>query len=156
MQRLGNTLFHPWGVSLLNKTETLVTKRRGKLFRVDLSTGQQREIANLAQTFTERQGGLLDIPVHKPDTPEPDIYFGYSRSTAQGAETVVNQAVLQGNSLVRKEVILRPITSLRIAFILAATWPSLTVTCSFRWGKVAKGTVRKMGVHTGAQWFALA
>ena len=105
LQRLGNTLFHPWGVSLLNKTEALVTERRGKLFRVDLSTGQRREIANLPQTFTERQGGLLDILVHNPDTPEPDIYFCYSRPTAQGAATAVNKAVLQGDSLVRQEVI---------------------------------------------------
>ena len=155
LQRLGNALFHPWGVSLLTKTEALVTERRGKLLRGDLSTGQRRKIASLPQTFTERQGGLLGILVHNPDTPEPDIYFCYSHPTVQGAATAVNKAVLLGDSLLRQDVISRLIISLGVVLILAAAWSSLTVNCLFHWGNVAKGTVHKMGVHTEGQWFAL-
>jgi hypothetical protein len=36
LQQLGGTLFHPWGLSLLNDTEALVTERRGKLFQINL------------------------------------------------------------------------------------------------------------------------
>ena len=105
LQRVGSTLFQPWGMSLLNDTEALVTERRGKLFRINLSTGERREISNLPKAFTERQGGLLDILVHNPDTPKPDIYFCYSRHTPNGAATAVNRAVLDGDTLVRQDVI---------------------------------------------------
>ena len=60
LQRIGGTLFHPWGLSLLNNTEALVTERRGKLFRINLTTGERSEISNVPKAFTERQGGLLD------------------------------------------------------------------------------------------------
>ena len=140
---------------MLNKTEALVTERRGKLLRGDLSTGQRRKIASLPQTFTERQGGLLDILVHSPDTPEPVIYFCYSRPTAQGAATAVNKAVLQGDSLVRQEVIFTANNvswnSIHFGCRLAIVDSHLFVSL----GNVAKGTVHKMGVHTGGQLFAL-
>ena len=73
LQRVGSTLFHPWGMSLLNDTEALVTERRGKLFRINLSTGERREISNLPKAFTERQGGLLDILVFGRDPPRKQI-----------------------------------------------------------------------------------
>ena len=105
LQRIGGTLFHPWGLSLLNNTEALVTERRGKLFRINLTTGEHSEISNAPKAFTERQGGLLDILVHNPDTTRPDVYFCYSRHTSKGAATAVNKAVLDGNALVQQDVI---------------------------------------------------
>lgn len=105
LQRIGGTLFHPWGLSLLNNTEALVTERRGKLFRINLTTGERSEISNVPKAFTERQGGLLDILVHNPDTTRPDVYFCYSRRTSKGAATAVNKAVLDGNALVQQDVI---------------------------------------------------
>jgi glucose/arabinose dehydrogenase len=56
LERLGGSLFHPWGLSLLNENQVLVTERRGKIFRINLTDGQRYEIGNVPKTVSKKQG----------------------------------------------------------------------------------------------------
>jgi hypothetical protein len=56
LERLGGSLFHPWGLSLLNENQVLVIERRGKIFRINLTDGQRYEIGNVPKTVSKKQG----------------------------------------------------------------------------------------------------
>ena len=56
LERLGGSLFHPWGLSLLNENQVLVTERRGKIFRINLPDGQRYKIGNVPKLFQKNRG----------------------------------------------------------------------------------------------------
>ena len=61
--KIGPTLYHPWGMDLLDNDTVLVSERRGNLFRINLATGSARQIGNIPAVYHNRQGGLLDVLV---------------------------------------------------------------------------------------------
>ena len=83
IERIGDTLVHPWGMDFVSDTEILVTERGGKLFHIDIQSQTQREVTGVPDVFSFRQGGLLDIKVDENDP--STIYFCYSKP---GEDTV--------------------------------------------------------------------
>ena len=105
LERLGQKLFHPWGMSLLSDYEVLVTERRGKLYKINLKNGLQIPINNLPKVFSKNQGGLLDIIVNKENKDKIEIFFCYSSPMPKGSTTSVNSAILDGSNLTNQKTI---------------------------------------------------
>lgn len=93
IERIGDTLAHPWGMDFLSDTEILVTERGGKLFHIDIQSQTQREVTGVPDVFSFRQGGLLDIKVDENDP--STIYFCYSKPDGNQASTALGKAVLK-------------------------------------------------------------
>lgn len=97
MERIGDTLFHPWGMDFVDDNSIIVTERRGQMFKINLSNGDRDEITGVPQVFSFRQGGLLDVKV-SPEDPST-IYYCYSRPEGSRASTAIDMATLDGNVL---------------------------------------------------------
>ena len=63
--RIGPTLVHPWGLTLLDTQHVLVTTRPGSLYLINLSTKISKKITNTPKVVEYRQGGLLDVTSQK-------------------------------------------------------------------------------------------
>ena len=95
IERVGEPIAHPWGVSQIDGSHYLVTARSGELFKVDINTGQHQPISNVPAVFAKRQGGLLDVGIENST-----VYLCYSRPMPDGkAATALYRAELAGNAL---------------------------------------------------------
>ena len=95
LERLGDPIQHPWGMSQLSKDTWLVTSRPGQLYKVNIRTGEHQRIANSPPVFAKRQGGLLDVMVYNGH-----IYLCYSRLRSTNmSSTALYKAELDGNTL---------------------------------------------------------
>jgi glucose/arabinose dehydrogenase len=61
IQQIGPTLENPWGMDFINDSELLVTEKKGRIYRINISDGSSSEIHNLPKVSSTLQGGLLDI-----------------------------------------------------------------------------------------------
>lgn len=98
IEKIGPNLNHPWGMDFLDETTMLVTERSGKMFKIDLGSGQATEIQSAPEVFHVGQGGLLDVMV--PDNSDGMIYYCYAGVTEDGGATTVERAILEGDKLV--------------------------------------------------------
>lgn len=104
-------LEHPWSLAFLPDGSSLVTERRGKLWRL-LPGGQRVEVKGVPKVYHEGQGGLLEV------LPAPNfkdggwVYFSYA-ATADDDEDIANTEVaraklnLSQNHLTDLEVIFK-------------------------------------------------
>ena len=103
IERIGKTLFHPWGMDFLSDTSMIVTERRGRMFKIDLESGVRNELSGVPDVFSFRQGGMLDVKVSEQDP--ATIYYCYSRPEGNRASTAVDMAKLDGNALKNTQTI---------------------------------------------------
>ena len=107
VKKVGKTLSHPWGISVFDNNEVLVTERRGNLFKVNIKTGLSIEISNLPEVFNNRQGGLLDVLVDKKSISERNVYICYSSKVIGGSSTSLLVGTIKNNELTNKKVLFR-------------------------------------------------
>lgn len=68
----------PWGIVFLPDNNMLVTERPGRVVHINLSNGEQTNIATITDVVHIGEGGLLGIALH-PDFAENNyIYFYYT------------------------------------------------------------------------------
>jgi glucose/arabinose dehydrogenase len=103
IERIGKTLFHPWGMDFLSDTSMIVTERRGRMFKINLESGTRDELSGVPNVFSFRQGGMLDVMVSEEDP--SIIYYCYSRPEGNTASTAVDMAKLDGNDLTQTKTI---------------------------------------------------
>lgn len=105
LETIADKLSHPWGMSLLNENEIIVSERKGRLLRIALSDGRRTQIANLPEIYTGNQGGLLDVLSQRDSEGNDHIFFCYSKPSINGAEaaTAVNRAILKNNVLTEQK-----------------------------------------------------
>ena len=94
----------PWGMDFLGDRELLITEQGGRLLRLDLSSGELREIAGVPETEVFGQGGLLDVLV-EPTGAGPMVYLSYAHITDDGATTRIAKANLVGDRLENLQVL---------------------------------------------------
>ena len=70
VKKVGKAFSHPWGISVFDNDEVLITERGGNLFKVNIKNGSRLKISNLPEVFNVRQGGLLDVLVDKESVSE--------------------------------------------------------------------------------------
>ena len=64
LEEISKNLNYPWGMTLIDDENLLITEKSGRLLKINLSTGKQVEISHELNIFTGRQGGLLDVLYH--------------------------------------------------------------------------------------------
>ena len=72
LDRLGRSLFQPWGMSLHNDGQVLATERRGKIFRINLTDGQRHKIGNVLKLL--QKTGVLNILVQARNQSDPVVF----------------------------------------------------------------------------------
>ncbi|MDC1030108.1 PQQ-dependent sugar dehydrogenase [Flavobacteriaceae bacterium] len=90
----------PWGLSILNSTDFLVTEKAGTLYHV--VEGVKTAVKGLPPVYVRGQGGLLDV-AHSPDYAKDGlIYFTTSSPLGEekGGHTALYSAKLENDSLV--------------------------------------------------------
>ncbi|MFL6729000.1 MAG: PQQ-dependent sugar dehydrogenase [Sphingomicrobium sp.] len=70
------------GVPMTNMT--LVTEKAGKLWLIDVATGQKRQVSGTPQVVSEGQGGLLDIVASPRFAGDGMVYLTFSEASANG------------------------------------------------------------------------
>ena len=61
IKKISDELSFPWGMTLLNKKEILVTSKLGNIYLIDLNNYKTKKIFSIIDTMFFGQGGLLDI-----------------------------------------------------------------------------------------------
>lgn len=103
IERIGERLNHPWGMDFIDDDAMLVSERRGKMFKIDLQSGEREEIKGLPDFFNVGQGGLLDVLVNDADPSQ--IYYCYASPTDSGGATALDVATLDGDNLIDRKTI---------------------------------------------------
>ena len=105
IEKIGPDFSHPWGVSILNQKELLISERKGILSKLNITTGEKTIILNTPEVFNVGQGGLLDVHVENQEN-KINVYFCYSKyDPPVKSYTILQKGVLKGNSLIENEII---------------------------------------------------
>ena len=94
IEQIGSTLKNPWGMDFINDSELLVTEKKGRIFRVNISDGSSIEIQNVPIVASTMQGGLLDIIYN-----EGDVFYCYSKDTSKGTVLAIDSANIVDDKL---------------------------------------------------------
>ena len=106
----------PWGMVWLPDGDMLVGERSGHLFRFRDGVFVSM-IEGLPPIFAHGQGGLLDLRLHPGYENNGWLYLSYStfgpQGPAQGGNTAIMRARLEGNRLVDKEELFKGLPDTR-------------------------------------------
>ncbi|HSR00053.1 MAG TPA: PQQ-dependent sugar dehydrogenase [Sphingomicrobium sp.] len=79
------TFDNPWALAFIPGTETaIVTEKPGRVWLVDVATGEKQPVGGEPRVVYGGQGGLLDIVVAPQFTTDREIYLTYSEPSANG------------------------------------------------------------------------
>tara|TARA_Y100000991_G_scaffold55043_1_gene40214 strand:+ start:314 stop:1462 length:1149 start_codon:yes stop_codon:yes gene_type:complete len=106
-KKIGKSFSHPWGITVYNDNEVLITERGGSLFKVNIKNGSKLKIRNIPKVFNVRQGGLLDILVDQNSGSKKTVYICYSSKVANGSSTSLLSGEIKENELIKKKVLFR-------------------------------------------------
>jgi glucose/arabinose dehydrogenase len=70
------------GVRMTNMA--LVTEKPGKLWLVDVSNGQKREVAGVPKVHVQGQGGLAEVVVHPDFAGNQRVYLSFPEAGSNG------------------------------------------------------------------------
>ena len=122
VKKVGKAFSHPWGISVFDNDEVLITERGGHLFKVNTENGSRIKISNLPEVFNVQQGGLLDVLVDKESVSERNVYICYSSKVAGGSSTTLMAGTLKEDKLISKKYYLNLIMFRSRGFISVAGW----------------------------------
>ena len=95
------TFSAPWALSFLPGSglpltnAALVTEKGGKLWLVNVASGQKREVAGVPAVVAQGQGGLLDVVAAPSFAGDQAVYFTFSEaSPAGGSQLALARAKL--------------------------------------------------------------
>ena len=104
LRQIGPSLEYPWGMDFLNQNSVLVTERTGKIFKINIQTGESSEITGVPKVVSNGQGGLLDLIVEQTKAKEGrTIYFCYSFQASNGIGTAIDKAEIVDSKIVNLE-----------------------------------------------------
>jgi aldose sugar dehydrogenase len=79
------TFDNPWAIAFLpNRPFALVTEKPGRLWWIDVTTGQKIAVRGVPKVAYGGQGGLLDVAVSPDYAQHGTIYLTYSEPSANG------------------------------------------------------------------------
>lgn len=80
------TFSTPWALDFLpgSGNMALLSEREGKLWLVDVSTGQRQEVAGVPEAKVARQGGLGDVVAHPDFAENRRVYLSYAEAGSGG------------------------------------------------------------------------
>jgi glucose/arabinose dehydrogenase len=93
------TFDSPWAIAFLpGSTTALVTEKPGRIWLVDVATGQKQAVAGAPQVVATSQGGLLDIAPSPSFASSGLVYLTYAEPSSNGG----SQLALARAKLVRE------------------------------------------------------
>ena len=103
------TFNSPWAMDFLPGSNTaIVTEKPGRIWLVDLKTGQKRSVAGVPKVVESSQGGLLDVKFSPTFTSDRLVYLTYSEPSANGGSGLaLARARLGGEALEGLQVLWR-------------------------------------------------
>jgi glucose/arabinose dehydrogenase len=79
------TFDSPWAIAFLpGSTAALVTEKPGRIWLVDVATGQKQSVSGAPQVVVTSQGGLLDIAPAPAFASNGLVYLTYSEASPNG------------------------------------------------------------------------
>lgn len=96
----------PWGITLLNDQEAIVTIQKGDAYRVNLTNGKKQLITGLPKVDDRGQGGLFDVAKSPEFDKQAWLYFTYAKLSDEGSRTTLARAILINNNLTQWEDLL--------------------------------------------------
>lgn len=76
---------NPWAIAFLpGAGEALVTEKRGRLWIVDIRSGQKQPVTGVPSVQYGGQGGLLDVAVAPDFASNGEVFLTYSEPSANG------------------------------------------------------------------------
>ncbi len=105
VETIVDDLHHPWALSFLPGGDLLVTERRGRLWRVDPTTGERREIDGVPEVDHRNQGGLLDVLVHPEHEDNRWVYLTWAGRCDGGNATHLGRGRLEDDRLADVETL---------------------------------------------------
>lgn len=103
------TFNSPWAMTFLpNGTNAVVTEKPGRIWLVNLATGQKQSVSSAPRVVESSQGGLLDIKAAPTFASDRLVYLTYSEPSANGGcGLALARARLSGTSLSNLQVLWR-------------------------------------------------
>jgi glucose/arabinose dehydrogenase len=79
------TFDSPWAIAFLpGSASALVTEKPGRIWLIDVATGQKQPVSGAPQVVVTSQGGLLDIAPSPQFSATKQVYLTYSEPSANG------------------------------------------------------------------------
>jgi aldose sugar dehydrogenase len=79
------TFDNPWAMDFLPGSSTaIVTEKQGRIWLVDLRTGQKQPVSGVPRVVYQGQGGLLDVRLAPSFTTDGLVYLTYSEPSPSG------------------------------------------------------------------------
>ncbi len=79
------TFDNPWALAFLPGAPiAIVTEKPGRIWLVDVATGEKQQVIGAPRVVYEGQGGLLDIAVAPQFASNHQVYLSYSEPSASG------------------------------------------------------------------------
>ena len=100
VEQIGPSLKNPWGMDFINDSELLVTEKRGRIYRINVSNGSSYEVENVPEVVSQGQGGLLDIIFH-----DGLVFYCYSKDTSKGTVLAIDSALVLDDKLEQQKTI---------------------------------------------------
>lgn len=98
-------LNNPWGMTWLPDGRILVTELSGEILVIENDKYAGKKLNGVPEVYNKNQGGLLDIQLHPNYESNGWIYFSFSKPGDGGGSTAIMRAKLEGENLVKKELI---------------------------------------------------
>ncbi|UUM31844.1 PQQ-dependent sugar dehydrogenase [Vibrio japonicus] len=87
----------PWGLSVIDNENVMLTERSGQVKLLNLKTRELKPLVEVERVTASGQGGLLDVA--RSPFESNRFYFTYSQRVDGAMETTLASAVYNGNTL---------------------------------------------------------
>ena len=102
LEEISKGLNYPWGMTFIDEENFLITEKKGRLLKINISNGEQIEISHDLNILTGSQGGLLDVLYYNNY-----IYFTYSHNHGDWySSTAIARGKLINDNIIDTEILL--------------------------------------------------
>ncbi|MBS91562.1 MAG: glucose dehydrogenase [Rickettsiales bacterium] len=113
LSKVSEGLDFPWGMTFIDDENLLITEKKGRLLKINKSSGKQEKIQHSIQSISYNQGGLLDVY----NNDDGYIYFTYSHKNIDKSLKDQRRGVAASTGVVRGKLDQNKIKDLQILLL---------------------------------------
>lgn len=88
-EKVGSGFSLPWSIEFIGDNKALVSERGGKIFSLNIKSGEKAEVQGVWPVWFSGQGGLLDLALHPEFQKNGWVYATYSKPDGGDASTAL-------------------------------------------------------------------